>query len=237
MSTEEQLDTRLGESLSLVLPAFNEAENIGPMLGLVLGELERLERPWEVIVVDDGSWDDTAARVQELALDYPNIVLIQHGRNLGYGAALRSGFAKARNELVFFTDADLQFQLFELAVLLEQIGGCALVAGYRSPRVDPLHRRLLGRLWSAAMNQFFGVGIRDVNCAYKLIRREALNTLSLRSSGAFINAEIVIGLRDAGFQVEECPVGHQPRPSGCQSGASWRVIVKALGEAMTYQRT
>ncbi len=235
MSTEEQLETRGSEGLSLVLPAYNEVQNIGPMLESVRGALEGLCRPWEILIVDDGSKDGTAELVEKLAGQDSQVVLIRHRENRGYGAALRSGFERARNELVFFTDADRQFELMQLPLLLEKIDDCHLVAGFRAPRNDPWHRKLLGRLWTEGLNQFYGVGLRDVNCAFKLIRRDALECLNLQSSGAFINAEIVIGLRAHGFRIEECPVGHRSRTRGKQTGASLKVISKALREALEFR--
>jgi len=234
MSVEEQVEASSREGLSLVLPAFNEVHNIGPMLDAVRRELSRIGRPWEVVVVDDGSTDWTCGRVREHSLEDSRISLVEHTVNQGYGAALRTGFAHTRHELVCFTDADRQFHLDDLNLLLERIEGCHLVAGFRAPRVDPWRRRMLGRAWTVGMNRLHGVNLRDVNCAFKLIRREALDSLYLESRGAFINAEIVIGLRAQGFIVEECPVRHRPRPLGSQSGANPSVIGRAVMEAILY---
>jgi glycosyltransferase involved in cell wall biosynthesis len=222
------------ESISVVLPAFNEAENIGALLIEAGRMLSSLERTWEIIVVDDGSDDGTAKVVEEATDRDSRVTLVQHPVNLGYGAALRSGFFEARHDLIFFTDTDSQFELKDLEFLLANIVDCDLVAGVRSPRRDPLHRCLLGWVWTRSMDLVYGVQLRDLNCAFKLIRRRALCSLELHSTGAFINAEIVLGMRARGFKIQEHPVRHRPRPSGQQSGARLSVIVSALWEAYQY---
>lgn len=231
---EEHMDSPESEGISLVVPAYNEADNIVPMIRGAHRELQRLGRPWEIIVVNDGSVDQTASLVQEVMDQIPNVHLVEHRLNLGYGAALRTGFSTAQFALICFTDADRQFDLADLPDLLGPIVDCHLVAGIRSPRQDPLHRRVLGRVWTWGMDYAFNVGVRDLNCAFKLIRKEALSSIQLHSTGAFINAEIIAGLREQGFHIQEVPVRHRPRSEGTQSGAQAKVIMHALTEAWRF---
>ena len=192
-------------------------------------------KPTEALVVDDGSNDDTAYQVMRRAEEDPRIVLLRHATNLGYGKALRSGFERARYDLVFFTDTDRQFRFDEFGGLLERIRNCDMVAGFRSPRQDAWNRRLLGHLWTSCIRVLHDVELRDLNCAFKLIRRDALCSVPLKASGAFINAEIAIGLASRGYRIEQCPVRHYPRTSGRQSGANLGVIVNAVSELLLYR--
>ena len=235
MTLEEHMDSHESEGISLVVPAYNEADNIGPLIEAAQSELQELARPWEIIIVNDGSSDQTSLCVKESMRGGSNVLLVEHDRNLGYGAALRTGFATAQFGLICFTDADRQFELEDLRGLIERIDDCHLVAGVRSPRQDPWHRRVLGRLWTWGIDRAFNVGVRDLNCAFKLVRKDALSTFQLHSTGAFINAEIVIRMREQGFEIQEVPVRHRPRREGTQSGAKVKVIVHALGEAFRYR--
>jgi glycosyltransferase involved in cell wall biosynthesis len=219
-------------SISLVLPAHNEAENIGPMLLQAREVLPRFAKEHEVIVVDDGSLDDTAGVVGA----FPEVLLLRHERNRGYGAALRTGLRAARLEWVFFTDADLQFNLEDLEGLIEASAEVDIVAGYRAPRRDPRGRRLLAWGWGRLVRWLYGLRVRDVDCAFKLFRREVLTAIPIESVGAFINTEILVRARAEGFRIEEIPVRHYPRRAGDPSGARPRVILRALRELILLRR-
>lgn len=218
-------------SLSFVLPAFNEAENIGESVRRCAAVAEALGLEHEVIVVDDGSSDGTRDRVEALIAELgPRVRAIHHPRNRGYGAALKSGLQAARLERVFFTDADLQFDVAEIGRLLAVASGYDIVAGYRSPRRDPLHRVVNGWAWSRLVDALFHVGVRDVDCAFKLFDRRVIEAVSIRSLGAFVNTELLVRARAAGFSVAEVPVSHFPRRTGQATGANPRVIARALRE-------
>ncbi len=216
--------------LSLVFPAFDEAENLGPLLDRALEIAGGLARDFEIIVVDDGSRDGSAALVAAFARDHTSIRLIRHADNRGYGAALRAGLREARGELVFFSDADLQFDLGELALLLEHARDFDVVAGYRAPRRDPWGRRALAIGWALAVRVLFGLRVRDIDCAFKVFRRPVLESMPLASLGAFVNTEILVRSRKAGFRIHQVPVTHRRRRHGRQSGANPRVILRALVE-------
>jgi len=216
--------------LSLVFPVFDEEENIGRLLDEALELAPQLASEFEIVVVDDGSRDGSAAVVDRVRERDPRIRLLRHAANRGYGAALRAGLREARGELVFFSDADLQFDLDELATLLSHAREFDVVAGYRKPRRDPWGRRVLARGWGWLVNRLFGLGVRDIDCAFKVFRRPVLEAIPIASVGAFINTEILVRARQAGFRIHQVPVSHRRRRYGRQSGARPQVILRALLE-------
>jgi glycosyltransferase involved in cell wall biosynthesis len=216
--------------LSLVFPMFDEEANVGPLLDAALAWAPRLAADFEVIVVDDGSRDRSAAIVEARRRADPRVRLLRHPTNRGYGAALRSGLRAARGELVFFTDADLQFDLGEIAHLLEHAEEFDIVVGYRAPRRDPPGRRVLATGWRILVRAVFGLRIRDIDCAFKVFRRPVLDALPIASIGAFVNTEILLRARRAGFRIREVPVSHRRRRAGRAKGARPRVILRALYE-------
>ncbi len=217
-------------SLSVVLPALNEADNLRRGLGPAVRALQDLSLDWELIVVDDGSTDETWTLLEDFhALD-ARVRGIRHSVNQGYGAALRTGFRAARMDRIFFTDADLQFDLRELPLLLAHAHRYDIVAGYRRHRRDPVNRRLNAWAWGRLVDALFNLGVRDVNCAFKLFRREVLESADIRSEGAFVNTEILARARASGFSLVQVPVTHYPRTRGVQTGASPRVVLRAFSE-------
>ncbi len=226
--------------LSVVLPAHNESGNIAQavdaaltaLCGLVtLGSLSA----WEIIVVDDGSTDDTASQIR--SRDQDGVRVVQHASNEGYGAALRTGFRAARGDMVFFTDADLQFDAFQIARLLAHVEDYDIVVGYRSPRQDPWMRRANAWAWGRTLSGVFGLDVQDVNCAFKLFHRYVLDAISIESEGAFINAEILLKAKGLGFRMRQVPVSHFARTAGHQSGADPRVVMRAFVEMARFYRS
>jgi len=222
--------------LSLVFPMFDEAENVGPLLASALAHAKQLADEFEIIVVDDGSRDGSAAVVEAQHRLDPRVRLLRHPTNIGYGAALRSGLRAARGDLVFFTDADLQFDLREIERLLAHAHEFDIVAGYRAPRRDPWRRRLLAFGWGLLVRVLFGLRVRDIDCAFKIFRRPVLDALPIASIGAFVNTELLLRARSEGFRVREVPVTHHPRMAGRAKGASPRVVLRALLELATLFR-
>jgi len=222
--------------ISLVFPMFDEEQNVGPLLASALALAPRLADAFEIIVVDDGSRDGSAALVERQRRLDPRVRLLRHPTNVGYGAALRSGLRAARGDLVFFTDADLQFDLREIESLLAHARDFDIVAGYRARRCDPWRRRVLAFGWAALVRALFGLRVRDIDCAFKVFRRPVLDALPIESIGAFVNTELLLRARGEGFRIREVPVTHHPRFAGRAKGATPRVIGRALVELATLYR-
>ena len=220
------------ERLSFFFPAHNEEANIEGLVAEALETLPTLAETFEIIAVNDGSRDRTRVLADDLTAAHPGIVrAVHHPTNLGYGAALRSGFAAARYELVAFTDGDRQFRVEDLGRLTERLAAADrpdVVVGYRIRRADPLVRTLYARAYRLANRLFFGLTVRDVDCACKLFRREALEGIRVESDGAFFSAELLIRLRAAGRNVVEVGVPHYPRTHGSPTGAKPSVILRAV---------
>lgn len=217
-------------SLSVILPALNEAENLRRGVGPAIAALSSLGVEWELIIVDDGSTDATWSIVEDWHSEEPRVRGIRHHHNQGYGAALRTGFRSARMDRIFFTDADLQFDLRELPLLLQHADRHDIVAGFRRSRRDPIGRRLNAWAWGRLVDGLFDLGVRDVNCAFKVFRREVLEDAVIRSEGAFVNTEILARARAEGFSLCQVPVTHYPRQHGTQTGAHPRVVLRAFAE-------
>jgi len=219
--------------LSLVFPVFNEADNIGVLLNESLRLAPGLSSDFEIIIVDDGSRDGSARIIEERRRSEPRIRVVRHASNQGYGAALHAGLREARGEFIFFSDADLQFDLGELSTLLAHAHEFDIVAGYRKHRRDPWPRRIIGWSWSALVRALFDLHVRDIDCAFKVFRRHAIDAIPIESIGAFINTEILVRANRERLRIHQVPVSHRRRQHGRQSGANPRVIVRALIELAT----
>ncbi len=224
-------DTRVAR-LSYFFPAHDEEANLEGLVEESLAALPAIAESFEVIVVDDGSRDGTPEIADRLAAAHPDVVrVVHHPTNLGYGAALRSGFRAARFELIAFTDGDRQFRVADLASLTDRLDGRDrpdVVVGYRIRRADPPIRTLYARLYRLANRVWFGLRVRDVDCACKLFRREALEDIRVGSGGAFFSAELLIKLEAAGRRIVEVGVPHYPRTAGSPTGAKLSVIRRAV---------
>ena len=216
--------------LSVVVPCFNEEGNIARVVAQAAEVGRAVAETLEIVVVDDGSKDETPAVLRSLQKSVPELKIVTHRRNRGYGAAVRSGLRHSTLDHVFLTDGDGQFDLAELPVALRLLTQSDVVAGYRVDRRDGFWRRLWGRAWTAAVNRVLGLSVRDANCAFKLFPRSLLRSSELRSDGAMISAELLHEARRSDLRVAEVPVTHYPRPTGRQTGASARVITTAIAE-------
>jgi len=228
------------ESLTVALPAYNEEANIAAMIEEVVRTVAPLASDWEVVVVDDGSRDETAAAVSAVGAREARVRLVRHERNRGYGAAVWTGLTSAGKELVFFTDSDRQFDLGEIRGLLERLPGADLVVGIRSPRRDPLARKINGWAWSSLVNLLFGYTARDIDCAFKVMRKSVVDGLRerVRSRGATFSAELLVRAKGAGFRIRELPIrGHRPRVAGNPTGAKISVVLRAFRELAAFRMT
>jgi glycosyltransferase involved in cell wall biosynthesis len=218
--------------LSYFFPAHNEEANLRGLVDEALETLPGLAETFEIVIVDDGSRDATGAIADELTARHSGVVrAVHHPTNLGYGAALLSGFRAARHDLVAFTDGDRQFRVEDLGRLTERLAAVDrpdVVVGYRIKRADPLVRTLYARVYRIANLVWFGLRVRDVDCACKLFRRSALEGVAIESGGAFFSAELLIKLRAAGRTIVEVGVPHHPRTAGSATGAKPSVVFRAV---------
>lgn len=200
--------------LTLILPAFNEEAGIARAVAEAAHSLTRLGIDYEILVVDDGSRDGTARAVESLLGDYPRLRLLRHDVNRGYGAALRTGFTSARGQQVAFTDADCQFFLDDLALLLPLLDQHPIAVGYRVGRQDAFLRKVYSRGYNFLARTLVGVRVRDIDCALKVFRRDALASILPETSGFFVNTEMLARARQHGLTIAETGVRHRLRELG-----------------------
>jgi glycosyltransferase involved in cell wall biosynthesis len=217
-------------SISVFFPCYNEQDNIRQVTQRATEALKGTGADYEIILVNDGSKDDTGRIADELAAGDGRIRVVHHQRNMGYGAALQSGFRAAKKEYVFFTDGDGQFDIGEMPAMLALMERYDIVCGYRLNRKDPIIRKINGWLWTRMVCILFGMKVRDIDCAFKLFRREVFEHIKMESSGALISAEILARATRAGYKITEAGVHHYPRTAGKQTGAKFRVILRAFKE-------
>lgn len=217
-------------SISVFFPCYNEQDNVAGTVDQALAVLKKLHADFEVIIVDDGSSDATATIADELARQDSTVKVVHHPDNLGYGAALQSGFKAATKELVFYTDGDGQFDINEMPPLLPLTEKYDIVSCYRLNRRDPLLRRINGWCWTKLVCLLFKMRIRDIDCAFKVYKREIFDNIELSSTGALIDAEILARAVRKGYRVTQKGVHHYPRKAGAQTGANLRVILRAFKE-------
>ena len=218
-------------SLSVFFPAYNEAKNIRETVLRGKEAARKAAARYELIVVNDGSSDGTREIVDALVREDPEHVrAVHHAANLGYGAALKSGIAAARHDWVFFTDADLQFDLEELSLLAAHAGEHSVVIGHRAPRRDPFMRLVNAFGWNVLVRLLFGLKVKDIDCAFKLFERRLVEHLPLKAEGAMLSAELLIRLSRQGIAIKEVPVTHLPRKAGSPTGAKLSVIARAFKE-------
>ena len=205
----------MAEGISVFFPAFNDEGSIAALVRDALSVLPALADDYEVIVVNDGSTDGTAAVLEELARAEPRVRVVHHGENRGYGAALRTGFASATKELVFYTDGDGQYDVRELAHLRPLLTeGVDIVNGYKIQRADVWRRKAIGAAYNRLAHLLFSIPIRDVDCDFRLLRRRAVEGVELVSASGSICVELVHKLHRAGGVFAETPVRHYPRAHG-----------------------
>ena len=213
--------------LSVFFPAYNDSGTIASLVISALRTARTLTPDFEVIIVNDGSADGTADIANELARTYPEVRVVHHDKNRGYGGALRTGFETASRELVFYTDGDAQYDPAEMAVLWEAFNESVdLVNGYKISRSDPLHRIVIGRIYHHTVKILFGLGVRDVDCDFRLMRRSIFDRVMLEKSSGVICLEMMKKIQDAGFRIAEVPVHHYHRAYGRSQFFNFRRLFK-----------
>jgi glycosyltransferase involved in cell wall biosynthesis len=219
--------------LSLVVPMLNEEKNVDDLVRSVESVLTALALEWELILVDDGSSDETGSRIREAMSRDSRVRHVSHPIRRGYGAALRSGMSAARHPFVALMDGDLQIDSSDLLRFRSGIESHDLVLGYRSRRRDGWTRGFAGSVWNHLAGRLLGFRVKDVDCSLKMFRRAILEALPLRSRGAAISAELVARARARGARITEVEVNHKPRRHGVQTGLQPRVVLRALAELAT----
>jgi glycosyltransferase involved in cell wall biosynthesis len=210
--------------ISFFFPACNEEKTVEPLARKAAGVLPTLTDDYEIIIVDDGSTDRTG----EMA----HVRVVHHPTNAGYGIALRSGFSESRKDLVFYTDGDLQFDVAELALLLPKIREADIVSGYKLKRADDTSRKFVSFVYNTILKVFFRLDIPDVNCGFKLYRREIFDAIELRSTRGLIDAEVLLKAQAAGYTVTTVGVHHYPRTHGSSRYRAKEIVltIVQLGE-------
>ena len=206
---------RPGKGLSIFFPAYNDSGTIASLVITALRTARELTPDHEVIVVNDGSADKTAEILDELARTYPQVRIVHHETNRGYGGALRSGFASATRDLIFYTDGDAQYDPAEMELLWKRFDESVdLVNGYKISRSDPMHRIVIGRVYHHTVKILFGLTVRDVDCDFRMMRRSIFDRVRLEKSSGVICLEMMKKIQDAGFHIAEVPVHHYHRTHG-----------------------
>jgi glycosyltransferase involved in cell wall biosynthesis len=223
--------------LTVVLPCFDEQDNVAEAIRQAAAAAKASSVDYEIVVVDDGSSDETARIVARIADADRRVRLIMHAGNRGYGAAVRSGVHAARMPWILLTDADLQFDLGELTDFVYYAPTADLIVGWRVLRQDPLRRRVNGAAWSWLVRHLFRIPVRDIDCAFKLVRTDLAQSLPLTSNGAMVSTELVVQALASGARMEELGVRHRPRLAGEQSGARPAVILRAFRELASLRRS
>lgn len=235
-------NTREGEhqgspfGISVVLPAYNEEPNVAAAIAQAGAAMRSIGARYEIIVVDDGSRDNTAAVVEALLAATPGLRLVRHPANRGYGGALRSGFAAATREWIMLNASDNQFDMAEVTRFLPLMPANDLVCGYRADRQDHPMRKLNAFGWNLTVRLLFGYLTRDIDCGFKIFRRSVLERVNLTSNGAMVDTELLAGARARGFRIAEVPVTHLPRRQGHATGANIRVIIRAFQDLFAFRR-
>lgn len=218
------------KEISVFFPAYNEAENIEKTVKKAMAVLRKIADKFEILIVDDGSKDETGKIAEKLAAADKHIRVIHHPKNLGYGGALRSGFYNAKYQWIACTDADGQFDFSEVTKLLEKSGDYQVVIGYRMNRQDSWLRKFNGWAWTLLVGVLFGLNARDVDCSFKLVKKEVIDKIPPLEStrGGMVSPELLAKAKKAGFAIAQVGVHHYPRTSGRQTGGNLKVIIKSF---------
>jgi len=223
-------------SLSIFFPCFNEKETIRPLTEKCLTIAKQICDDFEVLLIDDGSTDGTAELADQLANEHANVRVIHHTQNSGYGAALQSGFRAATKDYVFYTDGDGQFDVNELPLLLPLIEQFDIVSAYRLKRQDSFLRKVNAFCWTKLVGLLFNLKIKDIDCAFKLYKRDIFDHIEMHSTGALIDTEILARAQQNGYTITQIGVHHYPRQAGQQTGANIKVILRAFRELLKLRK-
>ncbi len=223
-------------SLSIFFPCYNEAENVERVTHAAVEAAPQFAESFEVIIVNDGSRDRTGQIADQLAAEIPEVRAVHNRPNRGYGGAVARGLTEARMEWIFFTDGDGQFDIGEVPKLIELLDRGDFAVGYRMKRADSFLRVLNARAWGVLVRAVFGLTVRDIDCAFKLLPKSLIDAIELQSEGALISTELLAKAERHGLRIVETGVNHYPRKAGRQTGANPAVILKAFYELFKLRR-
>lgn len=221
------------QSISIVLPAYNEEKNIKLMADKCLEYLSRNFKDYEIVIVDDGSTDSTGKVIDALADRHKGIIMaIHHYPNQGYGATLRTGLTSARNELIFYTDSDNQFDISQITEFMPYVDSYDILLGFRAPRRDPWFRLWISSGYNFLVSSLFSLHVKDVNSSFKIFHRDVIRKINITSKEFFVDAEIIAKARCNNFKILERPVRHFFRSQG-NTTVNWRHVPSTLKEMFT----
>ena len=226
----------MSKGVSIVIPAYNEQENVAKCLTSVSAVTKKLKLDAEIILVDDGSSDRTGEIARSFVKKIPNLKIVTNRPNRGYGGSLKAGFKAATKELIVMTHADNQFDISEVSDLLRKMETekADMVSGIRANDSDPLHRKFVRWLWNTGIRALFGYLASDIDCGFKVFKRDVLRRVSIPSDGAMIDTQLLAGIRARGMKIAEMPVTHLPRTAGTATGGNPKVWIKAWRELAIY---
>jgi glycosyltransferase involved in cell wall biosynthesis len=217
-------------SISIILPVYNEEGNIEKVVNSTLSCLNRITKDFEIILINDGSSDNTGTIIKTLSENNKNLKYIFHNQNLGYGASLRSGFNIANYPLIFFMDCDGQFDISDINKLLKDIRSADIVIGKRKLRQDRIYRIMLTKVFNSLANSIFCMKFNDISCGFKLIKNSVLKSLEIKSQSGIINLEILVKAARTGYIVKEVEINHFPRIRGKSKGTRIKNIIRKIKE-------
>jgi len=224
-------------TLSIFFPAYYDEKNIDKVVRKAVKVAEELQlKDFEVTIIEDGSPDRTGEVADELARIYPKVKVIHHEKNLGYGATLHEGFKTAKFDYVFYTDGDNQFDLEELKKFVALLPFCDIVVGYRKKKYYSAYRKFTSLVYNFVLRWMFGIDYIDIDCAFKLFKRDLFDKITIDTKDAFIDAEIMIKARRLGYTSAEVGVKHLPRLDGISTAARPSIIIRTIREIFTYWR-
>jgi glycosyltransferase involved in cell wall biosynthesis len=223
-------------SLTIFYPCYNEEANVERVTRAAVETARRLAADFEVLIVNDGSRDRTGEIADRLAVEIPGVRAVHNNPNLGYGGALARGFREARKNWIFYTDGDGQFDFNEIEKLLPLLETHDIVSCYRLDRQDSLVRKVNAWAWSVLVNLVFHIGLKDIDCAFKIYPRTFIERIEMKSRGALIDTEMLAKARYLGCSIAQLGVHHYPRTAGAQTGANLKVILRAFKELFKLHR-
>jgi len=222
--------------LSIFFPCYNEEANVERVTRMAVEAGTKFAERFEVIIVNDGSRDRTGEIAERLAKELPGVRAVHNNPNLGYGGAVARGLRESRMAWIFFTDGDCQFDMMEMDRLIALLDRCDFAVGYRIKRADPFMRKVNAFCWGTLVRALFGIKVRDIDCAFKLLPKSLIDGIQLKSRGALISTELLARATYRGLRIAEVGVTHLPRTAGQQTGANFRVILRAFRELFKLRR-